>query len=296
MKINKFPRRIFLDKRVLVNGLKQKPAYINYENHTELSDWIQYLIDEKHLNIPCCGGSDYILKEDFLAKMDNENNINFNPIFEIIYDIDLFANTRTIPPINENQSGLLNLNVTGSSDGNFVGGIYTRDYSYTIGGPSSILELKDFSIGKHIDSQPISVSSDIYLGIGFINNDIFNQIKYPEVPPMFSYKNYSLFIEINKIYTGSPISEFDLDIKISQIVDGIKTSSLSSKINLHTSYDFKLLIEQGIAKLYINNMFRHSLELEEELLTIPMSICITNISQTNFYDIFLDALYYDKQK
>lgn len=54
MQLNKdFPRKLYLDKRVLVNGKKKLPAYINYENHIELSEWIQTLIDNEYLTIPC---------------------------------------------------------------------------------------------------------------------------------------------------------------------------------------------------------------------------------------------------
>jgi len=54
MKLNKdFHRKIYLDKRVLVNGNKKLPAYINYENHIELHQWIQDLIDAEEINIPC---------------------------------------------------------------------------------------------------------------------------------------------------------------------------------------------------------------------------------------------------
>ena len=52
MKLNKdFPRKIFLDKRVLVNGIKRN--YVNYENHIELHEWIQDLIDAEEIDIPC---------------------------------------------------------------------------------------------------------------------------------------------------------------------------------------------------------------------------------------------------
>lgn len=52
MKLNKdFPHRLYLDKRVLVNGIKRNN--VNYENHIELRDWIQDLIDNEELEIPC---------------------------------------------------------------------------------------------------------------------------------------------------------------------------------------------------------------------------------------------------
>lgn len=52
MKLNKdFPRKIFLDKRVLVNGIKKNN--VNYENNLELSEWIQNMIDSEELIIPC---------------------------------------------------------------------------------------------------------------------------------------------------------------------------------------------------------------------------------------------------
>jgi len=53
MKINKdFPRKIFLDKRVLVNGIKKNN--VNYENHIELSQWIQDLINLGEITINVC--------------------------------------------------------------------------------------------------------------------------------------------------------------------------------------------------------------------------------------------------
>ncbi len=52
MKLNKdFPNKIYLDKRTLVNGIKKNN--VNYENHIELREWIQYLIDSDTLEIPC---------------------------------------------------------------------------------------------------------------------------------------------------------------------------------------------------------------------------------------------------
>lgn len=51
MKLNKdFPHKIYLDKRVLVNGIKRNT--INYENNIELAQWIQDLIDNGDLIIP----------------------------------------------------------------------------------------------------------------------------------------------------------------------------------------------------------------------------------------------------
>jgi len=58
MKLNKdFPHKLYLDKRVLVNGIKRNN--VNYENHIELKEWIQDLIDSEELEIPsqtpvCC--------------------------------------------------------------------------------------------------------------------------------------------------------------------------------------------------------------------------------------------------
>lgn len=53
MKLNKdFPHKIYLDKRVLVNGIKKNN--VNYENHIELSEWIQTLIDDGDITTPCC--------------------------------------------------------------------------------------------------------------------------------------------------------------------------------------------------------------------------------------------------
>lgn len=52
MRTNKdFPNKIYLDKRTLVNGIKKNN--VNYENHIELREWIQYLIDSDTLEIPC---------------------------------------------------------------------------------------------------------------------------------------------------------------------------------------------------------------------------------------------------
>lgn len=52
MKLNKdFPKKIYLDKRVLVNGIKRNN--VNYENHLELGEWIQDMIDDEDINIPC---------------------------------------------------------------------------------------------------------------------------------------------------------------------------------------------------------------------------------------------------
>ena len=62
MKLNKdFPHKIYLDKRVLVNGIKRNT--VNYENHIELSEWIQTLIDNEELEIPCtCNDSECSLE------------------------------------------------------------------------------------------------------------------------------------------------------------------------------------------------------------------------------------------
>ena len=53
MKLNKdFPHKIYLDKRVLVNGVKRN--IVNYENHIELAGWIQDLIDLGEITINVC--------------------------------------------------------------------------------------------------------------------------------------------------------------------------------------------------------------------------------------------------
>lgn len=55
MKLNKeFPRKLYLDTKVLVNGNKKKPRDLNLEKHIELSKWIQNLIDSGDITIPCC--------------------------------------------------------------------------------------------------------------------------------------------------------------------------------------------------------------------------------------------------
>lgn len=53
MKLNKdFPHRLYLDKRVLVNGVKRN--IVNYENHIELAQWIQDLINLGEITINVC--------------------------------------------------------------------------------------------------------------------------------------------------------------------------------------------------------------------------------------------------
>lgn len=289
MKLNKdFPKKLFLDKRVLVNGKKKIPAYINYENHLELVEWIQNRIDDKDLIIPCCNES-YILKEEFLSLINHDAEINYNPIFKTVLS-DYGINTKTIPPIYDFQSGVLNINVTGSSDGYQYGGIITRDKSYIISENYSILEFKNFSIGKSSDNVILFARDDINISLGYMNNESHSQSKFPFIG------DYSLFIELELIKPDFiTIYDFELDIKISQIVNGIKTSSLSSnKIKLYTNYDFELVIDKNIAKLFINNELSTTLNVNPILLNLPMSIYVMNISGNSIYDIFLDGLYYNK--
>ena len=84
----------------------------------------------------------YILKEEFLSLINHDAEINYNPIFKTVLS-DYSINTKTIPPIYDFQSGVLNINVTGSSDGYQYGGIITRDKSYIISENYSILEFKN---------------------------------------------------------------------------------------------------------------------------------------------------------
>ena len=54
MQLNKdFPRKLYLDTKVLVNGKKKKPRDLNLEKHIELGKWIQDMIDSEELNISC---------------------------------------------------------------------------------------------------------------------------------------------------------------------------------------------------------------------------------------------------
>lgn len=65
MKLNKdFPNKIYLDKRVLVNGKKRLTGTINYENHIELSEWIQELINLGEITINVCEDITGIGSED----------------------------------------------------------------------------------------------------------------------------------------------------------------------------------------------------------------------------------------
>lgn len=72
MKLNKnFPDKIFLDKRVLVNGKKKND--INLENHLELSEWFQYLIDNNLINIFICDSLNN-------CNLESLGNVSGNPI------------------------------------------------------------------------------------------------------------------------------------------------------------------------------------------------------------------------
>lgn len=54
MQLNKdFPRKLYLDTKVLVNGKKKKPRDLNLEKHIELGKWVQDMIDGEEITIPC---------------------------------------------------------------------------------------------------------------------------------------------------------------------------------------------------------------------------------------------------
>lgn len=61
MQLNKdYPRKLYLDTKVLVNGHKKKPRDLNLEKHIELSKWIQDLINSGDITIPCCDSNENV--------------------------------------------------------------------------------------------------------------------------------------------------------------------------------------------------------------------------------------------
>jgi hypothetical protein len=61
---SKTSHKLYLDKRVLVNGKKRLTGTINYENHIELSEWIQELINLGEITINVCEDITGIGSED----------------------------------------------------------------------------------------------------------------------------------------------------------------------------------------------------------------------------------------
>jgi len=227
-----------------------------------------------------CNNQNYILKEDFLAKMDYDLEINFNPIFDLFFT-DYSINTKTISTIDPNHTGTLCFNITGSSNGYQVGGIFTRDQSYIIGDKFNILEIKNFSI-KNTTNNPIIKDSinGVFFTMGFINGAGTHDTNY----------NNAIYLDINLIENNK------FTIKISQNVNGVKTFSNSTSINIEENYSFKLVIDDGKAMLFINDLFKAELLINPALKTLPMSLHILASASGNVLDAYIDALYYNKQQ
>jgi len=107
MKLNKdFPHKIYLDKRVLVNGIKKNN--VNYENHIELSEWIQTLIDNEELEIPCtCDASECILEAfaDIFKFLNNGLSYQFLDIVHNDKIGDTISNLNIVIVDDSNLSG-----------------------------------------------------------------------------------------------------------------------------------------------------------------------------------------------
>lgn len=81
MKLNKnFPRKLYLDTKVLVNGKNKKPRDLNLEKYIELGEWLQDMINNE-LELPCnCDPSESTLPQacvKFVYKQDCLNNTEF---------------------------------------------------------------------------------------------------------------------------------------------------------------------------------------------------------------------------
>lgn len=95
MKVNKdFPKKLFLDTKVLVNGNKKKPRDLNLEKHIELGRWIQDMIDNEEIIIPCKSCDECIIKatDDIFKFEDNGSNYQF---LDILHN-DVFDKNDTI--------------------------------------------------------------------------------------------------------------------------------------------------------------------------------------------------------
>lgn len=80
MKLNKeFPRKLYLDTKVLVNGNKKKPRDLNLEKHIELGKWVQDLIDNGDLIIPCCDECKTPIAVETLTKF-KDNGLSYQYI------------------------------------------------------------------------------------------------------------------------------------------------------------------------------------------------------------------------
>lgn len=120
MKLNKdFPRKLYLDTKVLVNGNKKKPRDLNLEKHIELGKWVQDMIDSEELIIPCNCESE----TPFCSAIVNNDVFKFQNNGLEYQFLDILANDII------NLQGLQELEIQIVDDADITGGNTVESFS-----------------------------------------------------------------------------------------------------------------------------------------------------------------------
>lgn len=178
MKLNKeFPRKLYLDTKVLVNGNKKKPRDLNLEKHIELGKWVQDMINEGSIEIPCeCNSCNITATNDvfkfeynsleyqFIDVLKNDiiNVPDIKNITIVIVDASV-SDTITLSIFNSQFYPYPIIKVVRPASIQEVGNIDTPEiFTYKIIGECSNGESVESNIAT-VTLLPISVNLELYI-------------------------------------------------------------------------------------------------------------------------------------
>jgi len=287
MKLNKdFPKKIYLDKRVLVNGIKKNN--VNYENHIELAQWIQDLINLGEITINVCDiftgvGSEEdplcvtVPTSDF--EVLDTNSINLTLVTDVlsadvkisstsgnqisINSDGLYVPQVSIPsqtPISVIDTSTIDFTISGTNNHTLTGsviipGLVSTDSSnqITIGGDGKLYVPVPSNTTVTANNGLTKTVDNIQLGGSLTSNTSITG----NYDIYFGNKNYIFGDDSSLIGSTGVKFAHKLTKPLNSLSQGFSTNFKISIFTIDTGFSLGagtgLINDQNLTRLYVNN-------------------------------------------